>query len=243
MTSRLQNHLNMIGTCITVAQSPEYKPVWEGQEPADFATDIAKLAADYAAVSLKAAQAEAATGGAADEKAVAEASLENIAHTLARALANHFKKTGDLDRHGKVDYTKSEIVKLRTQELVTQTTAIRDIAQGAVGEADAAKRGITPARIATLSAAMAAYTKMMNAPRGQIVNRSALLKEVETDTAALVEFVNDMDDLVLQFDTTPTGHRFMEPWKRARIIVDVGGSHAGVEELAQTPAVEANKGS
>lgn len=242
MTSRLQNHLNMIGTCITVAQSPEYKPVWEGQEPADFATDIAKLATDHAAVSLKAAQADAATGGAADEKAVAEATLENIAHTLARALANHFKKTGDLDRHGKVDYTKSEIVKLRTQELVTQTTAIRDIAQGAVAETDAAKRGITPARIATLTAAIAAYTKVMNAPRGQIVNRSALLKEVETDTAALVEFVNDMDDLVLQFDTTPTGHRFMEAWKRARIIVDVGGGNGGGEEKpTPTPAPEQPK--
>lgn len=78
-------------------------------------------------------------------------------------------------------------------------------------------------RIATPSATV------MNAPRGQIVNRSALLKEVETDTAALVEFVNDMDDLVLQFDTTPTGHRFMEAWKRARIIVDVGGGY-GVEK-------------
>ena len=154
---------------------------------------------------------------------------------IARALANHFKKTGDLDRHGKVDYTKSEIVKLRTQELVTQTTAISDIAQGAVAETDAAKRGITQARIATLSAAIAAYTKVMNAPRGQIVNRSALLKEVETDTAALVEFVNDMDDLVLQFDTTPTGHRFMEAWKRARIIVDVGGSNGGEEKPAPSP--------
>jgi len=116
-------------------------------------------------------------------------------------LANHFKKTGDRDRYGKVDYTKSEIVKLRTQ-----TIAIRDIAQGAVGETDAAKRGITPARITALTAAIAAYTKVMNAPRGQIVNRSALIKEVETDTAALLEFINDIDDLVLQFDTSPTGH-------------------------------------
>jgi hypothetical protein len=241
MTSRIQNHLNMIGTCITVAQSPEHKTAWEGQEPADFGTDIAKLAADHAAVSLKAAQAEAATGGAADEKAVAEATLENLAYIAARALVNHFKKTGDRDRLGKVDYTKSEIVKLRTQELVTQTTAIRDIAQGAVAEPEAAKRGITPVRIATLTAAIAAYTKVMNAPRGQIVSRSALIKEVETDTAALVEFVNDMDDLVLQFDTSPTGHRFTEAWKCARIIVDVGGSHGGEEKPAPTPAPEQPK--
>jgi hypothetical protein len=241
MTSRHQNQLNMIGTCITVAQSPEHKTAWEGQEPADFGTDLAKLSTDYTALSLKAAQAEAATGGAADEKAVAEATLENLAYIAARALVNHFKKTGDRDRLGKVDYTKSEIVKLRTQELVTQTTAIRDIAQGAVGETDAAKRGITPARIATLTAAIAAYTQVMNAPRGQIVNRSALIKEVETDTAALIEFINDMDDLVLQFDTSPIGHRLMEAWKRARIIVDVGGSHAGDEKPTPPPEPEQPK--
>ena len=74
----------------------------------------------------------------------------------------------------------------------------------------------------------------MNAPRGQIVNRSALLKEVETDAAALLEFVNDMDDLVLQFYTSLTGHRFMEAWKRARIIVDVGGSNGSEEKPPAT---------
>ena len=41
--------------------------------------------------------------------------------------------------------------------------------------------------------------------------------------------------LVLQFDTTPTGHRFMEAWKRARIIVDVGGSNGGEEKPAPSP--------
>lgn len=34
--------------------------------------------------------------------------------------------------------------------------------------------------------------------------------------------VADMDDLVIQFDTTDLGHRFAEAWKRPRIIVDAG---------------------
>ena len=63
----------------------------------------------------------------------------------------------------------------------------------------------------------------MSTPRGQIVNRSALLKEVETDVAALLEKVSDMDDLVVQFDGSEPGKRFIEAWKRARIIVDSGG--------------------
>jgi hypothetical protein len=43
---------------------------------------------------------------------------------------------------------------------------------------------------------------------------------VDTDTADLLEQVADMDDLVLQFDSTDAGKRFIEAWKRARIIVD-----------------------
>jgi hypothetical protein len=63
-------------------------------------------------------------------------------------------------------------------------------------------------------------------PRGEIANRSALLRELETDTAGLVEDVTDMDDLAIQFDGTDAGKRIIGAWKRARIIVDSGGGHA-----------------
>jgi len=236
MNARLQNHLNMVGACLSVAQSPDYKPVWDGQPPADFGTDLTQLQADYGAVTAKAAQADAATGGAADAKAVAETALEDAAYVLARALAYHFKKSGDLDRHGKVDFTKSEIAKLRTQDLVNQTTAIRDLATVAVGETDADKRGVTAARVAALSAAITSFTAVMSTPRGQIVNRGALLREVETDVAALLEAVSDLDDLVVQFDGNEAGKRFIEAWKRARIIVDSGGSGQNAQQVPLAPA-------
>ena len=238
MNSRLQNQLNMVGTCITVAQSADYRPAWDGQPPADFGADTAQLATDYGAVTTKGAQAEAATGGAADAKAVAETALEDAAFVLARALANHFKKTGDLDRFGKVDYTKSEIMKLRTQELVNGTTGIRDFGAASVSEPGADGRGVTAARVAALTAAITSFSNVMSTPRGQIVNRSTLLKEVETDVAALMQKVNDMDDLALQFDTGEPGKRFIEAWKRARIIVDAGGGQGGgtpPTPLAPTP--------
>ena len=99
----------------------------------------------------------------------------------------------------------------------------------------AAGRGVTAARIATLTAAIAAFGKVMNTPRGQIVNKSALLREVETDTAALVQLATDMDDLALQFDGTDAGKRFIEAWKRARNIVDTGGGHSGTPPTPPTP--------
>lgn len=223
MNLRLSNQLNMVSACLAVANLPEHKLAWVGKDPADFATDIAKLQGSYAAVTAKAALADAATGGAADAKAVTEKALEDAAFVLARALAIHFKKTGDLDRRGKVDVSKSEIVQLRNQDLADKATAIRDLAGAAQSETDAAKRGVTAARIATLTTALDNFKKNMSAPRGQIVNRSTLLKEIETDVAGLMGQVSDLDDIVLQFDGTDVGRRFIEAWSRARIIVDAGG--------------------
>ena len=38
----------------------------------------------------------------------------------------------------------------------------------------------------------------------------------------LIARVEDLDDLVLQFDTTPEGLAFITAWKQARIIIDAG---------------------
>ena len=216
----------MVGACITVANSTDYKPVWTGNPPADFGTDMVQLQTGYGNVTVLAAQADAATGGG-DASAAAETALENAAFILARSLANHFKKNGDLDNLGKVNVTKTDIVRLRKQVLLDKATAILNLASAAVSDPNAAGRGVTAARIATLTAAIAAFGKVMNTPRGQIVNKSALLREVETDTAALVQLATDMDDLALQFDGTDAGKRFIEAWKRARNIVDSGGGHSG----------------
>ena len=235
MNLRLSNQTTMVGACITVAQSPDYKNVWLGNPPADFATELTQLQTDYGAVMAKAALADGATGGAADAKAAAESNLEDTAYVLARALAYHFKKTGDLNRLGKVDVSKSQIVQLRNQALASKTMEIRDVGADTVGEPDAAGRGVTAARIAALTAAITSFSSVMSQPRGQIVNRSTLLKEVETDVAALVQKVSDMDDLVLQFDGTAAGQRFIEAWKRARAIVYSGGGSGPTPPNAAHP--------
>lgn len=69
---------------------------------------------------------------------------------------------------------------------------------------------MTTARTTALSAAITGFSALMSAPRGQIVNRSTRLKEVETDTADLLEQAGDLDDLVLQFDCTDAGRHFIE---------------------------------
>lgn len=235
MKQRLTNQLNMINTCIGIANSDDYKAVWTGQDPADFATDLADLKTGYDAVVSEIALIEGATGGAASAKAEAETTLENAAYVLARALAVHFKKTGDLTSLGKVDIAKRDLVKLSGNRLIAKTTDIRDLGNAATANPEAAKRGVTAARVAAVTAALTAYVPLANAPRGQIVNRSALLKGIETDTASLLDQLTDLDDLILQFDGTDAGQRFIVAWKSARIIVDAGHGQS-TDEPAPAPA-------
>ena len=63
---------------------------------------------------------------------------------------------------------------------------------------------------------------MVNAPRGKIVNRTALLRELETQVAVLVDDAEDLDDLVAQFDGSEAGRLFGVAWNQSRINLDAG---------------------
>ena len=234
MNDRINNRLNMGNTCLGLANSRDYQSVWQGKDPADFGTDLARLQTCYDAIMAKAAQVNGTSGGAADAKASAETAVEDTAYVLARALAVHYKKAGDLARLAKVDVSKRDLVKLSGQPLLALATEIRDLGTAASADAEAVKRGVTAARVTAVTDALTAYTPLVTGPRNQIVNRGTLLKEIETDTAALLDLLTDLDDLILQFDGTATGQRFIAAWKRARIIVDAG--HGPAPEATPAPA-------
>ena len=234
MKDPVTNRLSMVGTTIAVAEKPEYVPVWTNQAPLDFGIDLGALKIEYNSVTAAAATAYAATTGPAHAKDLAETALENAAFVLARACAAHFQKTGDMTRHAQVNLTKSALVRLRDQALVTTTTLIRNLADVARTETGALGRGVTQARVTALTNAINAFSGLLNAPRGQIANRSGLIRDIETRVAGLVAKVEALDDLVIQFDGTPAGLAFIAAWKQARIIVDFGHG-PGEEEGGGTP--------
>lgn len=58
-------------------------------------------------------------------------------------------------------------------------------------------------------------------PRGYYITPYHTNDEIASETAAHLELLADMDDLVIQFDTTDLGRHFIGAWKRMFIIVDV----------------------
>jgi len=227
MNLRISNQLNMVSACLAIAQSPDNKPVWQGNPPLAFGSGLTHLQERYGVVTTKAALTIGATAGAADAKALAETVLEDQAYVLARALASHFKGTGRTENRAKVDVTKSEIVRLRDQDLIARATEIRDLAQATVPDIGADTRGVTADRVTTLTAAIDAFQSVLSLPRGKIATRGTILKEIETDVADLLARLNDLDDLIVQFDETDEEKRFVSAWKRARMVLDLGGGPGG----------------
>jgi hypothetical protein len=222
MNDELTNKTNMIGACIAVAETAENRLVWDGKTPAAFGTDLAELKTGREDALEIARKAASATTGTADDKATAEAVLETAAFAIARAAANHFKKTGDLTRRAKVNFTRSGIVRLREQALLTTTRDILATATTAKDEPGATDRGLTPAALAALSKAIGDFERLLNQPRGGIANRNALLADLKTRVAGLMDDIADLDDLVIQFGGTEAGDRFVAAWKKARSIIDAG---------------------
>ncbi len=224
MRSTLQNHLNMVGACLDVAQKPEYHAVWSGQTPTRFGDACTELIKDYAEINKKAAQAESAPVGAGDAKAVAETALEDAIHVLSSALVVHFSTTGDASRRAKADLTPSSVARLRSQELLTTAREIQDLATGALSEPGADGCGITAERIVRFSETIEVFAKVLTHPRSQVTTRGALLNEIGKEVARFLGVLEHLDRLVLQFGVTAPGQEFIEAWRRSRVIVDLGGA-------------------
>ena len=235
MKDRITNQLDMVGASLAVADKPEHNTVWNGQPPLDFGTDLSPVRGEYQSIRAAAALAYATTTGTTDAKATAETTLENAAYVLARACVAHYRKTSNLTDLAKVDLSRSHIQELRHQTLISTTTLIRDLAQTASTQPGAAGRGVNAARITALSAAITSFSNLLNAPRSTIANRAALIRDLETRVAGLMNMVAALDDLVVQFDTTPAGRNFIAAWKQARMIVDGGHGPGEDEEGGGTP--------
>jgi len=226
----------MVNACLTVAHTEANTLVWLGHEPADFAIDLDAIASDYADANSITTNLKNAIAGAGGVKDLAETAAEDAGYLLSQALCNHFRKTGDVVNLAKVKFTKPAIQRLRDQDLVATLTDIRDLGGQAVTQAGAAGRGVTAARVAAATTTLANYKALLGAPRRQVADRGALVRELQTCVAGLVEKLDALDELVIQFGGTPEGQRFVEAWKIARVVVDAGhGPGANDESTPPTP--------
>ncbi len=83
--------------------------------------------------------------------------------------------------------------------------------------ADAAKYGITPAAAALLTKERKDYDDIVNAPGVAQAVRKALAKGFRPAFSLVERKFSELDALIIQFGTTPTGKDMIAAWDDARV--------------------------
>ena len=136
------------------------------------------------------------TTGVIENKRLARQALCSAAAVVGGAVAAYAEQQGKHDLFDSVDFSAPDLLHQTEADCLTHCTDIFNAGT---------------ANLAALTAAITLFTARMNDPRGQIVNRSTLLKEVDTDTVGLMQQVADMDDLAAPICLVPGGLRVPIP--------------------------------
>lgn len=230
MQDEFSNRLDSFDRSLDVLDLPEHKPIWENQPPLAVTTKVGE--ARTMVGELKAAQQkqEAGTSGATTEKEREETELEEVASILAEALVIYYTDKGQETEAGELDLTESDWAKLRDAQLLGKSQLVIDRATAlSTGAAavDAAKYGITPAAVLSVTKERTDYDGIVNAPGVTIAVRKALTSGFRPAFKLTEKKFAEVDKLIRQFRTTAAGRTMIAAWNAARIIKDAGHTGGG----------------
>lgn len=192
-----------------------------------FASGIAELKPVIADIKTLAQQTgENLTGIAADKK-VNKTELCRIAGVMAGRIIAYANKTGDNTLKRAVDYSRSDLMKLKDAEVALQCQNIHD--KASKFKTELADYGVTDAKLSELQTAINNYTPNVSLPRTAVIERSTIKVRVKEKFKQADQILTgQLDKLIDDFaDTNP---EFVTKYKKARIIVDPKTSSRGTGE-------------
>ena len=236
MQDEFANRLDSFDRSLAVLDLPEHKPLWENQPPLAVTTKVGEARTMVGELKTAQQKQEAGTGGATAEKDREETELEEAAGILAEALVIYYTDKGQETEAGEVNLTESDWTKLRDQQLLAKSQLVIDratvLSSGATA-VDAAKYGITPAAVLSVTKERTDYDNIVNAPGVTIAVRKALTTGFRPAFKLTEKKFAEVDKLIRQFRTTAAGRTMIAAWNAARIIKDAG--HAGGGEAPANP--------
>lgn len=173
-------------------------------------------------------QVQISTPDAAGEKRLARETLGDTAAEVAAAVFSYAEENDDAELSGRVDLSRSDIIKGRDSSVVARC---RDIHAAATEHlADLADSGVTAAKLTALKKQTDAFEGLQTKPRQNQAKRSAATRLMPTLLNKADRVVNRrLNKLVVQFKTTAPD--FYNAYQTAVSIVDSGTGH-GTNENA-----------
>jgi len=239
MKDAFTNRSGMFQTVLTTLNDDRYKPVWFNQPPVIFTTKAGQ-AADAVADLAKFCRAQGTgTTGAAQEKDREQREAVDATFPLARALVQWFGDQQDESNAGKVDLTQSDFRKLRDQQLLETLRLVRDLAKGVTTgalAADAVAYGVTAAAVQASDKEVEEYAAVIAAPQAGIADRKALTGQMRDRFNAVEDKFAVLDDMILQFNTTPAGRALIAAYQTSRVVRDLGAGPSPKQPPTPPPA-------
>jgi hypothetical protein len=228
MKSTTTNKINSFKATLNVADEDAFKPIWTGQPPLGFESGLTTLRQPLADLITKGARQSASIEGDAEALKNLRIDFMKFLHRLTRATYRALTRLGRTEDAAKVDLTPSELRRARARILAGMGETVLDLAEplsvapAGGGATPGEPEGITPAVVAKVDDLWERYSAAVGAPAGARSRRKALTDQIPDDVRDMEEKFAALDDLVIQFEDTPTGAEFVDSWFNARQVVDLG---------------------
>lgn len=215
MTNTQENKLAMYQTVLTVCDGDT--AAWSGL--AAFGTNLAAFRSLADTISALATAQTAGRDGVTKAKGLATEGLLDQTMVVAGALGAYAVVTGKAELEGKVDFSRTELAKLRDDLIDDWAEEVLNLAESNLAEL--AGYGVAQATLDALDARIGAYRALVQAPRAAtVIVKSTTHAIVDTFAQADRVLKGVLDRLALQFkEGAPAFHA---SYTNARIIVDRG---------------------
>lgn len=215
-----ENKLGMLGTVETILETN--RSIWEAL-PA-FVTAADALSEHIETIDSLAQSGNGNTTGLTADKRTARDTMTAATLEIAGAVAAYASETGSGELHAKVDYSISDLRRVRDTLIGGVCLNIHNAAKDNLD--DLGDYGMTTKKLTDFKAKIDAYNGTVSKPRTAKSNSSATGKLLKAEFAATDTVLSKrLDRLMTQFKTTQPA--FFGAYTTARLIVDNPASRNG----------------
>lgn len=235
MKDEFANRQAMHRTVVQVLETN--RSAWEDLKPTQFTALAASLATKVTALETLIGEQTALITGGAERKEREENELEAIAHETGQALASYFEAQGREDKAAQVDLSLTRWQRMRHEQLLSTARQLHLslTAELAANAADLVPYGLDAADALLLKKETDGFAAVIALPSGSIAERKALTAALRPSFREVSALLVEMDRLSLKLRSTEAGRHFVEVYKAARIVRDLGSGPANAPSPATPP--------
>jgi hypothetical protein len=228
MEKRLNNKLTMYRAAYAVLQ--KYSGIWQPVPVMVTLSDELKTAIE--SIETLSKQASESTVGVTESKNQLWEKLIKESYIITSALTAYAARTGNAELKNKVNYTESDLVNSRQNQLLDDVEKIYALAAENISKL--ADYGIVAAELESIRVNIDSFRQSMPGSRSTIANRKVSGQSLRELFAQTDNILNEQLDRMME-KYTKVNPAFYEEYKVARTIVDYGLRH---EKVTETPAAQ-----